>query len=811
MTIHAVLSRPLRVIMIFALLFISQSSKAQFWDEIGTTWTYHKSDPDGFSPISISLLADTVVNGINAKYINGNCACCIAETEFVYEESNRVYRHDSETNEFYLLYDFNLGAGETWDVYLGTDYLGTEWGYVTFIVDSVGTKIFDGQPYEIQYNHSVNNVAWFGSYIIKGIGGTAGLFPENGICHWPNALRCYGSPGLGDLNFSEEILGFPQDIPCDSSFTSVAQPVDSIYGYVFEDFDFDCHKDDFENIGYEGWTVRFDEIEFPVEVTTDASGYYSHDDFGNLMTGEYVEISFIKPDGSNAECCSNCSALTILSLVEPSAQVNYAVLCETEALCSSPIMDVSIGNLGIRTCTAGKYYISYCNIGCELAEDANLEIQIDDDLEITGSSIPWSSELDNLLTFDLGDVDTDACGSIYINFDSPCDDPLGTTYCSSVYAYPDSTCMTSSDLWNGAEIEVSGFCLGDSIQFIIENVGTENMTEAQEYIIIEDNVLHPGGPFYYLLNAGETIEITLPVNGYFYQIIALQPDGFPGLEVPTFWIEGCDEWGPIQVGLINQFSLGDEEPWYDIHCTQSVNSYDPNDKNGFPTGVGPTHQINQNVPLKYVIRFQNTGNAEALYVEIRDTIPTDFLELSTLRPGASSHSYEWDMQGDGVVIFKFDNINLPDSTSDLEGSQGFVQFKVEQKPHLPLGTEILNTAAIYFDTNDPIITNETLHTIGEDIFTNVKYPAGNDIELSIVEVMPNPFQDQLNIYLPDQPVGAKLNLELFDTLGKIIFTTTIENGEAFHVASKLLPSLYFFKCTTPSKKIATGKIIKTTF
>ncbi|MCC7050654.1 MAG: T9SS type A sorting domain-containing protein, partial [Bacteroidia bacterium] len=48
-------------------------------------------------------------------------------------------------------------------------------------------------------------------------------------------------------------------------------------------------------------------------------------------------------------------------------------------------------------------------------------------------------------------------------------------------------------------------------------------------------------------------------------------------------------------------------------------------------------------------------------------------------------------------------------------SNGFIKFKIKQAKNLPDGTEIKNSADIYFDYNDPVITNKTLHTINRNL------------------------------------------------------------------------------------------------
>jgi hypothetical protein len=69
------------------------------------------------------------------------------------------------------------------------------------------------------------------------------------------------------------------------------------------------------------------------------------------------------------------------------------------------------------------------------------------------------------------------------------------------------------------------------------------------------------------------------------------------------------------------------------------------------------------------------------------------------------------------LVFDYKNINLPDSSANEPESHGFVTFQVKQVPNLATGTEINNNVGIYFDLNDPIITNTTLHTINPCINT----------------------------------------------------------------------------------------------
>ncbi len=589
------------------------------------------------------------------------------------------------------------------------------------------------------------------------------------------------------------------------------EPLDSIFGYVFEDYDGDCIQDSFETIGHAGWVVNLEISEDGVSTTyldtTDINGYYSFTDFMGATNAAGAFLFFEQPIGTGLNCAYSCWQELNLDLI-PNTAINFnnGVTCDTLPFC--PIMHVSMGTNQIRPCIDGNYQVYYQNIGGDTANDAYLEVTIDSALTIIDASIPWTSQQGNLLTFDVGDLLSNQSGSIQINFETPCNDPAGTTYCSSVHAYPDSTCVPPGTNWDGSEIELMGECLGDSIKFTITNVGTGNMSSMLDYVIIEDNVLLFAQPGEFILEAGEFMEVTLENNADFYRMIAMQPEGFPGLATPISWVEGCGTADPT-MGFTNQYPLGDEDPWLDILCLESVNSYDPNDKQGFPRGVDEENYIDQNEPIEYHIRFQNTGTAEALYVEIRDTLATQWLDPTTLRPGASSHHYTWDIEGNGIVVFKFLNINLPDSTSNPEGSNGFVTFKIQQRSDNPIGTEIRNTAAIYFDNNPPIITNETLHTIGEEYLIFVKTYSPTEVFANNIQLNPNPATDIVQIDLEDMIVEEELSISIYDIFGRVMLSRTFgEKGSYMLDVKSVTSGTYFYRIFDGKQVIGTGKLVK---
>jgi len=144
-----------------------------------------------------------------------------------------------------------------------------------------------------------------------------------------------------------------------------------------------------------------------------------------------------------------------------------------------------------------------------------------------------------------------------------------------------------------------------------------------------------------------------------------------------------------------------------------VNGYDPNDKSVYPKGECTPNFISSQEKLEYTVRFQNTGNSYAVNVNIVDSLPSD-LDLSTLNIVSTSHSMYTEVKPNNVVHFRFDDIFLPDSSSNPDGSIGFVTFQIDQNDFVYQGSEIRNKAYIFFDFNPAIITNEVLNTVSDD-------------------------------------------------------------------------------------------------
>lgn len=242
---------------------------------------------------------------------------------------------------------------------------------------------------------------------------------------------------------------------------------------------------------------------------------------------------------------------------------------------------------------------------------------------------------------------------------------------------PDSLCLPPDPLWDGSSIETEVSCNGDNVVFTLTNVGTGTMSAPLGYIIIEDQIVLLSEEFQLL--PGQSTTVTLPANGSTLRLEAQQAPEHPsGFASTGATIEGCGGW--LSLGFFTQWAFDDDpDPFTDLDCQVNIGSYDPNDKQGFPAGVGEDHLIEPGQDLEYLIRFQNTGTDTAFQPLIVDVLPPE-LDLASIRPGASSHPYTYGVTPEGWLTFTFDDIMLPDSNVNEPASHGFVRFRASQVP-----------------------------------------------------------------------------------------------------------------------------------
>ena len=119
------------------------------------------------------------------------------------------------------------------------------------------------------------------------------------------------------------------------------------------------------------------------------------------------------------------------------------------------------------------------------------------------------------------------------------------------------------------------------------------------------------------------------------------------------------------------------------------------------------------------------------------------------------------ISGDGVVTFTFNNIQLPDSFVNEPGSHGVLSFFINRKMDIPFGTEIQNTAYIYFDFNAPVVTNTTRNTLYDP---TLGIQQNNRLNFSL---QPNPTIDRSLVLLNLKDAGD-VQISMLDVSGRML-------------------------------------------
>ena len=143
---------------------------------------------------------------------------------------------------------------------------------------------------------------------------------------------------------------------------------------------------------------------------------------------------------------------------------------------------------------------------------------------------------------------------------------------------------------------------------------------------------------------------------------------------------------------------------------------------------------------------------------------------------------------------------LPDSNANVAASHGWFSFEMEQKPDLPDGTTIENTAAIIFDYNPPIITNTVLHTIGK-LTVSVDEPQQTE---QIWQVLTNPMRYAATFRAKKLVAGEK-RFELVDAVGRIVRTEHFDGQEFEFRRGLLAGGLYYFRIVDAKGRVFSGK------
>ena len=491
-----------------------------------------------------------------------------------------------------------------------------------------------------------------------------------------------------------------------------------ISGNIFLDENQNCINDGIDTLVDLQLIVSLESNNVTYSTSTNEQGFYN---ILVLDTGTY-NISITTPSSYWESCINNSTVQVDSNQTILDIPIFNAIDC--------PLLGMHVGGSPLRPCIDGIVGLWYYNNGTTTAENVQVEVVVDDNLIINNISPMWTSMTDSSFIFDIGELDFNEDGSLYFYVTPDCDSvTFGDLVCVNAYITPDTICTDS--LWDGSVINAIGGCEGDSVYFLLENIGTGDMMTSRDYSIniVNDDIVMLIFLDTFQLGAGETKMIALPSQGAVMQLVAEQDPNLPNGDDVSLLITDCAGLPTNEVQhLILNFPDNDGDPFTEKYCRVLTGSYDPNSKEAIPLGVGEEKFIDRDWEIDYTINFQNVGNDTAFTVVVVDTL-TEYLDLSTLRVGGGSHPFTWQLESDRRLVFTFNNILLPDSLTNEIRSQGLVNFSIKPIPDIAFGTTINNKAAIYFDFNEPVITDSITRTILTPVFassTHLELCEGDD-------------------------------------------------------------------------------------
>lgn len=238
----------------------------------------------------------------------------------------------------------------------------------------------------------------------------------------------------------------------------------------------------------------------------------------------------------------------------------------------------------------------------------------------------------------------------------------------------------------------------------------------------------------------------------------------------------------------------------DLIEIEVTGSFDPNDKTPYPSGDLSEAFIRSGEPLRYRIRFQNTGTDTAFNIVVRDTLDDTKFDVSSLKMLGASHNYNFHIDDGKYAVWEFSNILLPDSNVNEPLSHGYILFNIDLKDGLTHGDEVNNGAGIFFDFNPVVLTNVANSKV------NFNMVEGGNVGgvSSKPQLFPNPVNGMLQVKLLD---AETINIEIVDLTGKVVHKAIADGNLLITDISNLNAGMYIVRVKGQQGKVMNRKIL----
>lgn len=559
-----------------------------------------------------------------------------------------------------------------------------------------------------------------------------------------------------------------------------------ISGRVFWDKNKDCTLSTQEPL-MKNWLLRITHPNGDLYYTlTDSAGYYNT----QAGIGTY-SLSLWLPNGLWTEPCP----------ATPSVEFNAPFLSrlmdfpvQEDKLC--PLLKVDAGIDYWVECAENQMVVRYSNPGTTTADDAAITLTLDSLLQVQGASIPFTQTGLHTWKFALPPVMPLADSIFSVSIQPECGaGALDRTLCAKVEIEPDDPCTSMLD---GPLLIVDGYCDGDSIHFLVHNIGLP-MPEAQPYIVVEDDIMYLQSPGALKLDAGETFPISFPANGATWRLEVMQAPGLPDESGDTHAaavVEGCSANGMFSTGFVNQFSLYDGAYFYETECRPVVAEGQGNEKKAYPEGWQSEHYIQANTDLEYELHFRNTSGDSIHTLSLRDTLDFMTLDPASVIAGPASRPYQLSLSGTGILNFQFPQAQLG------ADERVWVKFRVQQQKDLPEGTVIRNRAWAYPGFSAPQPTNETFHTVLQMLSSGATTPPE---EKPVCKIWPAPSTG--DVHIESVQTGNK-RCRIVDWSGRLVLERSFEGKELLIRDDELPRGMYLVVLLQGGQKLGGAPLLK---
>ncbi len=588
-------------------------------------------------------------------------------------------------------------------------------------------------------------------------------------------------------------------------------------GYAYWDTDSNCVY----NEGELPIINAFVAIDNGYYVMTDLNGYY------NLGADTGLHVIDYYPGNLIFQQRQDCDPVSYIVEVDSLSQTITDLNFANKALVECPYLMVNMASPPILECSNTTYTLSYCNGGTSLAEEAYIELELSPNLSFEESSL-MTYTLNNdtlgneMLSFDLGDIEPSTCDTFTVNVSVACDLLEGQGICSNATIYPHEPC-TDTLSWDGSDLSVEAYCEEDSILFRIRNIG-EDMDSEGNWRIWGDDILIAWDDI--ILSAGDSLDVKTVTNGDTYRMVLEQSAGHPSLSSPQVIVEGCGGF-PFSTGYVTSQMQADENPYVEIECQEigpdlpgftTDFSRDNEQKLGllaYPKGMREEHYVPLGAEIEYIVWFEipnENDDENTIDIMVIDTLDNDRLDILSLQTAVSSHPYEVQIRNGNVLIF--DLYEVPLSSDNISLDVGYIKFKIRLKEEYQDNSTLYNKADVYFNLVEPIPTNTHFHHVNEEAFaltdsTKVEPVSVSSLKRQSSKLFPNPCDQSCSLQIDSKyPFNEAYQILIKDIYGIKRGHYSLNHAKQSINTQKLNQGIYFYQVLDQDGRgISEGKLV----